>query len=133
MKMPIGHRFQKSPIAKGVTMEEKKKFCKCLFDLSFTEFLTLKIIKVLYMVGIGIAALTGLVILIDAFKRQLAAGLLQAVCAVVATGLIIVVIRIVLELVITLFRIEENTRKEIPAAPQAEPEDNEPPATIADL
>lgn len=120
-------------------MEEKKTFCKCLFDLSFTEFLTLKIIKVLYMVGIGVAFLTGLVILVDAFKRQLAAGLLQAVCAVVATGLIIVGVRIGLELVITLFRIEENTRKAEPAAaqdapePAAEPEDNEPPATIADL
>ena len=120
-------------------MEEKKSFCKCLFDLSFTEFLTLKIIKVLYMVGIGIAALTGLVILVDAFGNKLAGGLLQAVCAIVATGLIIVIVRIVLELVITLFRIEENTRKENPAAeqdapaPQDEPEDNEPPATIADL
>ncbi|KKK85889.1 hypothetical protein LCGC14_2768720, partial [marine sediment metagenome] len=60
-----------------------------------------------------------------------------AVCAIVATGLIIVIVRIVLELVITLFRIEENTRKEEPAAaqdaPAVEPEDNEPPATIADL
>ncbi|HEG44066.1 MAG TPA: DUF4282 domain-containing protein [Phycisphaerales bacterium] len=118
-------------------MEEKKAFCKCLFDLSFTEFLTLKIIKVLYMVGIGIATLTGLAILIDAFDNKLAGGLLQAVCAIVATGLIIVIVRIVLELVITLFRIEENTRKEEPAAaqdaPAVEPEDNEPPATIADL
>jgi len=49
-------------------------------------------------------------------------------------------VRICLELVIRLFRIEENTRKEKPAAEQdatpAEPEDteeNEPPATIADL
>ncbi len=120
-------------------MEEKKSFCKCLFDLSFTEFLTLKIIKVLYMVGIGIAVLTGLVIFVKAFSYKLAEGLLLAVAAIVATGLIIVCVRIVLELVITLFRIEENTRKEKPAvtqdapAPQAEPEDNEPPATIADL
>ena len=118
-------------------MEEKKSFCKCLFDLSFTKFLTLKIIKVLYMVGIGIALLTGLVIFINAFSYKLAEGLLLAVLAVVATGLIIVCVRIVLELVITLFRIEENTRKEKPAdeqdAPPAEPEENEPPATIADL
>ncbi len=129
----------KKSYRKGVIMEEKKSFCKCLFDLSFTEFLTLKIIKVLYLVGIGIASLTGLVILVDAFGNKLAGGLLQAVCAIVVTGLIIVCVRIVLELVITLFRIEENTRKEKPAAeqdapaPTAEPEDNEPPATIADL
>ena len=127
-------------------MEDKKSFVNCLCDFSFTDFLTLKIIKPLYLIGIGVAALAFITIFVQAFKQSFAAGLLYIIASVVTPVLIVIVWRIALELVITLFRIEENTRQTpqpqqaapapapAPApTPTEEPEENEPPATIADL
>jgi hypothetical protein len=129
-------------------MEDKKSFINCLCDFSFTDFLTLKIIKPLYLIGIGVAALAFITIFAQAFKQSFAVGLLFIIASVVVPVLIVIVWRIALEMVITTFRIEENTRQQpqvqqaapatapapAPApAPAEEPEENEPPATIADL
>ncbi len=62
-------------------MEEKNCFGKCLFDMSFTEFITPKIIKILYMIGIGIAVLASLCLIIGAFGKSFGAGLLQVAVA----------------------------------------------------
>lgn len=111
-------------------MEEKKCFWSCLFDLSFTEFITTRVIKILYMLGIGIAAIVGLMLIITAFTKGFAVGLLHVIAAPIVFILIVIVLRICMELVLTLFRIEENTRKPVPAeeaapAPPQEPEPTE--------
>ena len=92
-------------------MEDLKGFWHCLFDLSFDELITKKIIKILYMVGIGIAALTGLCLMAKALTQSFLTGVLHVVAGPVVFVLMVVVIRVTLELLITLFKIEENTRK----------------------
>ncbi|HIJ67833.1 MAG TPA: DUF4282 domain-containing protein [Planctomycetes bacterium] len=112
-------------------MEEKKGFWNCLFDLSFTEFITTRVIKILYMLGIAIAAFFGLMLIVTAFTKGFAVGLLHVIAAPIVFVLLVIVLRIYMELVLTLFRIEENTRKpavaeEVPAAEAAgEPESGE--------
>ena len=91
-------------------MEEKKCFGRCLFDLSFTEFITTKVVKILYMVGIAIAGLVAIGIVIRAFSHNFGYGILLVVAAPIVFALMVVVLRIAMELVLTLFRIEENTR-----------------------
>jgi len=112
-------------------MEEKKGFWNCLFDLSFTEFITTRVIKILYMLGIAIAGFLGLMLIVKAFTKGFAVGLLHVIAAPIVFVLLVVILRIYMELVLTLFRIEENTRKpavaeEAPAAEAAEePESGE--------
>ena len=100
-------------------MEKKKCFCSCLFDMSFKEFLTIRIIKTLYMVGIGIAGLSAICLVTQAFQNSFGMGLLYVIAAPIVFVLMVIVIRVVLELVLTFFRIEENTRAKEIAEPNA--------------
>ncbi len=102
-------------------MDEKKGFWSCLFDLSFTEFITTRVIKILYMLGIGIAAIVGLMMIVTAFTKGFAVGLLHVIAAPIVFILIVIVLRIYMELVLTLFRIEGNTRKPAPPGEEAAP------------
>jgi hypothetical protein len=109
-------------------MDEKKGFWNCLFDMSCTEFITTRVIKILYMLGIAIAAIVGLMLIVTAFTKGFAVGLLHVIAAPIVFILLVILLRIYMELVLTLFRIEENTRKPAPAqeaetpAPAEEPE-----------
>ena len=90
-------------------MEKKKCFCTSLFDLSFTELITVKVIKIIYMVGIAAAGIVAITLIVRAFSKGFGVGLLHCIAAPVVFVLIVVILRILLELILTLFRIEENT------------------------
>jgi len=100
-------------------MDEKKGFWSCLFDLSFSEMITIRVIKVLYAIGILIAAIVGLVLIVKAFGQGFGTGLLLVIAAPIAFIVLVIVARVEMELLLTLFRIEENTRK--PAAAEETP------------
>jgi len=102
-------------------MDEKKGFWSCLFDLSFTEFITTRVIKILYVLGIGIAVVIGLMLIVTAFTKGFAVGLLHVIAAPIVFILMVIVLRIYMELVLTLFRIEENTQKPAPPGEEAAP------------
>jgi len=106
-------------------MEEQESCWRCLFDLSFREFLTLKLVKVLYVIGIAIAAVAAVYLVVSAFGQSFAGGLLYVIAAPIVFLLVVVVWRVVLELLLTLFRIEENTRKCSPENIPAEQVDSE--------
>ncbi len=109
-------------------MEENKGFWSCLFDLSFSELITMRVIKVLYAIGILIAGLAGLCLIVTAFSKGFGSGLLHVIAAPVVSFFLVIVLRVCMELVLTLFKIEENTRNLVPAqeaeapAPAEEPE-----------
>ena len=90
----------------------EKGFFGRLFDLSFNEFITTKIITVLYvctMAGSGIWALT---ILFGGFATKSFGGILTGlVLAPLAFLVGTILSRIWLETLIVLFRIAENTGK----------------------
>lgn len=91
---------------------EDKGFLKSLLDFEFKELITLKIIKVLYMIGIIAAGIVGIMIFAKAFSQSFTTGLLHVIAAPIVFLLIVVISRVIMELLMTLFRIEENTRKE---------------------
>jgi len=82
---------------------DPKGFFASLFDFSFTEFLTIKIIKLLFILGIIGAALGSLFYLIKDFGLS---SLLIAPLIFIAS---VFLLRIWLELVMVVFRIADNT------------------------
>ncbi len=90
-------------------MTEKKGFLGSLFDLSFTEFITTRIIKFLYIVGIIIAAITAIAIIISGFGQGFVVGIISLILSPIIFLLYVLIFRIWLELIIVIFRIAENT------------------------
>ncbi len=95
-------------------METEKGFFGQLFDLSFKSFITVKIIKLLYILAILGWGIIGLIILfggISVMTFSAFTGLLQIILAPLISLLGIIWSRVFLELTIVLFNIEENTAK----------------------
>lgn len=91
---------------------ENKGIIACIFDFSFSEFVTTRIIKILFLLSIILAAFTALFIIIGGFSSGSAKGFLGAlITAPVVFILSVLFSRIWLELVIVAFRIAENTSR----------------------
>ena len=89
-----------------------KKTLGGLLDFSFSEFVTTKIIKVLYILWLALAVIVGISILFNGFASRSFFGFMGGlVFAPIATLLIAIYGRVALELVIVVFRIAENTSK----------------------
>ena len=56
--------------------QTNSSFVSMLFDFSFTEFITTKLIKVLYMIGILLVGLWCLALLLSSFTQGAGAGVL---------------------------------------------------------
>jgi hypothetical protein len=89
---------------------QQKGFFGALFDLSFSEFVTTKLIKVLYIILLIVMALGYLALVIAGFSQSFWGGLLMLVIVgPIATLLYIIMARVYMELLIVIFRIAENT------------------------
>jgi signal transduction histidine kinase len=93
-----------------MNMSEKRGFFGSLFDLSFTEFVTTRIIKFLFVLAIIGSAIGALAIVIARFSSG-AAGISVLLLSLVVFFLSVLFSRIWLELIIVLFRIAENTSR----------------------
>jgi hypothetical protein len=86
----------------------EKGFFGALFDLTFSSFITTKIIKVLYVLAIIIAGLIALGYVIFAFAADAVLGLVTLVIlAPLGFLLYVIYTRVLLELFIAIFRIME--------------------------
>jgi len=108
--------FQAPPSGPGpgaganTTSLTQRGFLSSLFDISFTSLITTKIIKVLYVLSIILIGLSALFFIVAAFHRSSAAGLVVLVIVAPIISLFyLIYARVLLELVIALFRIMENT------------------------
>lgn len=102
-------------------MEYKRGLIECLFDTSFTEFITTRFIKFLFVLGLILAAIGSLTFVVGGFQSSVGSGILCLIIAPFLFVLYAIMIRIWLELIIVIFRIEENTRPAVaepPAPPQ---------------
>ncbi|HRT05071.1 MAG TPA: DUF4282 domain-containing protein [Kiritimatiellia bacterium] len=91
---------------------ETKGFFGRLFDLSFNEFITTKIITALYVCAMLGSGVWGLTILFGGFATKSFGGILAGlVLAPIAFLVGTILARIWLETLIVLFRIAENTAK----------------------
>lgn len=81
-----------------------------LFDFSFRRFVTLGIVEILYMLLIAFGALVWLVGVGAGFANGgLVGGLISLIMMTVFFVIQVIVWRVMLELVVVLFRIAENT------------------------
>lgn len=82
-----------------------------LFDLGFKRFITLSVIKVVYVLGMGLIGLLCLVLVVTGFLQGVGAGIGALIIAPIIGLLYLIFFRIWLELVVVIFRIGENTSK----------------------
>jgi hypothetical protein len=80
-----------------------------LFDLSFTKFLTIGVVKIIYLLGMVGLALVWFGIVVSGFSQSLVAGLFAIVIATLVALIYLLILRVWLELVVVLFRIGDNT------------------------
>ena len=95
-------------------MEQVKGFFSRLFDLSFKDFITPKIIQILFVIFIIIAGLSGLGIIGAGFSAGALGGIGAIIVAPIVVILWIICARVWLELVLVIFSIEEHTRGNAP-------------------
>ncbi len=91
---------------------EPKGFFQSLFDYSFSSFITTKLIKVLYILSTIAIAIYTLVLVLVLFKASPVAGIFGLVILgplVFVIGMIYM--RVILELLIVIFRIHEDVRE----------------------
>jgi ABC-type uncharacterized transport system permease subunit len=92
-------------------MDSPKNFLEALFDLSFSDFVTTRLIKVLYILGIVVAAVSAIMTLLGGIQAGAAAGLVAVLLAPVMFFVAVIALRVWLELVIVIFRIAETLRE----------------------
>ena len=89
----------------------ERGFFRSLFDISFTSFITTKIIKLVYVITLVLVAITALVFVIAAFRQDTTLGIVTLLIGAPLASLIYVVYaRLVLELIVQIFRITELLR-----------------------
>jgi ribosomal protein L40E len=89
----------------------QRGFFRSLFDISFTSFITTKIIKLVYVVTLVVVALVAVIAVIGAFRAKTALGIATLLVFAPLGALIwLIYARLVLELMIQGFRITELLR-----------------------
>ena len=81
-------------------------FFAALFDFSFEEFITSKLISFVFACGVILGALGTLVSIVSSFRYYPWIVLIAPLCYFGG----VILLRIILELTMVIFKIEENTR-----------------------
>lgn len=90
-------------------MNQTTGFLNSLFDFSFTSFLTSKIIKLLYGLSIAVAGLLCLFLIMTGFEISSSIGVITLlIVAPLVFFLLVVYARVMLEMIIVIFRISEH-------------------------
>ncbi len=90
-------------------MAAEKSFLGTLMDFSFTSFITVRFIKVLYALAIVLGGITALYFVFNGLRSSPAEGVLALILAAIGLFLWMLYVRVVLEIVIVVFRIAEYT------------------------
>ena len=116
-----GARKEEKPISidtkaiKNQLFDKKTGFFGALFDFSFTDFVTSKIIKFLYGLSIFFIGLATLIFVIFSFGASPVAGIFTLI--IVGPLLFILGViysRVILEIIMVIFKIAENTANMAP-------------------
>lgn len=92
-----------------VTADEAKGFVGALFDLSFTTFITTKLIRVLYVIAIVLASIYALMAIGYGFTMGGATGAIGAlIISPLVFFAVVICARVYMELVIVIFRAAEH-------------------------
>ncbi|MFH1038073.1 MAG: DUF4282 domain-containing protein [PVC group bacterium] len=86
----------------------EKGFLGTIFDFSFTEFVTTKVIKFLLGLAIVVNAIITIVMIVNGFNNSAILGIVILILSPVVYLVLMLFSRIYLELIIVIFRIAEN-------------------------
>ena len=89
----------------------EKPPCSAIFDFSFTEFISIDLIRILYVFAFLVAGLAMVATILAGFSSGFMWGLGSIIMAPIVFFIIIFIARISLETMIVLFRIAENTKE----------------------
>jgi len=90
-----------------------------VFDLSFTEFVTTRLIRGIFVLGVIVSGLWSLRLLVLGLRAGFFSGLLHLVLSLVLFFLSVMFVRVWCELVMVFFRIAENTGRLVEQAQKA--------------
>lgn len=89
---------------------QSRGFFTSLFDFSFRSFVTSRVIGILYVISIIVLVLDSIFWIALAFRLNTALGVLTLlIIAPLIFFLMLISVRVLLEIVVILFRIAENT------------------------
>ena len=90
---------------------EEKGFLATIFDFSFSEFVTTKVIKFLLGLAMVVNVIFTISIIVGAFQSSTFGGIVALILSPVIYLILMLFSRIYLELIIVIFRIAENLMK----------------------
>ncbi|MGB3977199.1 MAG: DUF4282 domain-containing protein [bacterium] len=82
-----------------------------LFDFSFSEFITTRIIKILFIIGILISAIGSIGFIVMGFSSSVLMGIVFLLLSPIVFLLYVLLARVWCEMIIVLFKIAENTSR----------------------
>ena len=88
-------------------MPEDKNFFAALFDFSFQQQLTRRLVKLLYVIGMLGGGITVVTYVVLGFQQSPAEGLINLVAGIVALFVGILLLRLLLELALVIVRISD--------------------------
>jgi len=88
-------------------MPEDKNFFAGLFDFSFQQQLTRRLVKVLYIIGILAGGITVVAYVVLGFQQSPAVGLINLVAGIVALFVGVLLLRLLMELALVVLRIAD--------------------------
>jgi hypothetical protein len=92
----------------SVSAQEAAGFLSSLFDLSFSTFITTKLIKVLFVISIAVAAFCSLALVVSGFISSSLAGILMLLIgAPLLFFFYVIYARVMMEVLIVVFRSSE--------------------------
>jgi fatty acid desaturase len=92
-------------------MNQQRGFLGALFDISFSELITTRVIKVLFVLAIIGAAVLVVTQIIGAFLYSVGVGVLVLLISPLVFTLYVTVARIYLEVLIVIFRISDDVKR----------------------
>ena len=92
-------------------VQPNKSFSEALFDFSFSSFVTLKVVGILYGLAIVLAVLVGILAIISALTQGVLQFLLSLILAPIGVFFYVLGARIGLEALIASIRTAENTTR----------------------
>ena len=85
-------------------------FFRALFDFSFTEFVTTRLIRLLYGIGVVVGAASAALAIARGLQVGPGAGIVALIVAPLIFLLVVIIVRVWLEIIIVVFRIAEYLR-----------------------
>lgn len=85
-------------------------FLRALFDFSFSQFITTRLVRLLYGIGVLIAVVVTLGSIVGGFNEGAGTGIVTLILAPLIFLLVVILARVQLEIIIVVFRIAEYLR-----------------------